>query len=202
MRHLTVDVILEHVEGKSDAASQAEIQAHLSECAQCREQAAEFGELVGFLSMDAENEPPRETLRSAVELFQPILRPAEGRFEKVIRIARRVFDSYEQPVEGVRTVDVAPRQLLYREGEFDVDLRIESGDGRMSLEGQVLSRKGSFPDNTQVRLESGGEVRFRTSTNAVGEFSFESIPDDTYHLAFELPEGDLRLFCVSQAARA
>jgi len=98
---------------------------------------------------------------------------------------------------GVMGIESMPRQLLFRAGEVDVDVRIESGaDNRISLSGQVLSEAAPFFENTQVRLESHGVARYKTSTNPVGEFSFDEVPQDTYHLSMDLPEGQVTLFCV------
>jgi hypothetical protein len=51
---------------------------------------------------------------------------------------------------------------------------------------------GSAP----VKLESHGVVQYQTVTNQVGEFSFDEVPKDTYHLSVDLPEGQIMLFCV------
>ena len=200
MGHLTIETILEVIEGKGLTDGTAK--AHLASCAHCQEQMVEFRELTVMLTEDRENEPPLEVVRQAVESFQPVLQPEQSVTSRIFQIARRVFDSYEQPLEGVRSVGTIPRQLLYRAGSVDVDLRIEADDGRVSLSGQLLSEAESFPEHTRVRLESGGAVRFSTATNDVGEFSFETVPEDTYHLALELPQGELRLFCVNQSASA
>ena len=83
-------------------------------------------------------------------------------------------------------------------GDVDVDVKIESmeANDRITLVGQVLSNAAKFFDNTPVKLESHGIVRYRTRTNVVGEFSFDEVPKDTYHLSVDLPEGQITLFCV------
>jgi hypothetical protein len=77
-------------------------------------------------------------------------------------------------------------------------VKIESmeANDRITLVGQVLSNATKFFDNAPVILESHGVVRYRTQTNVVGEFSFDEVPKDTYHLSVELPEGQITLFCV------
>jgi len=198
MRHLTVETMLEHIEGGTVPAGLGEVEMHLAACSRCREQATELGEILSMLAEDGENEPPKEALDWSLALFQPVVRPGRSPVGRVLQFARRVFDSYQEPLEGVRNVGVVPRQLLYRAGPVDVDLRIESEGDRVSLSGQLLTESESFPEHTEVRLESGGTVRFRAETNAIGEFSFEAVPDDTYNLSVDLPEGELRLFCVSR----
>ncbi len=197
MRHLTVETLIEQIENKADATALAAANQHLSACEQCQDNADEFNELLGFLKSDTTNEPPAEVLEWGIQLFQPVLRPNESTTSKVLRVAKRVFDSFEQPAPvGIRYVGSVPRQLLFRAGNVDVDLRIDSGDDRVSLAGQVLSESESFFENTPVSLESHGVVRYKTQTNPVGEFLFDEVPQDTYHLSVDLPDGQVTLFCV------
>jgi hypothetical protein len=161
------------------------------------------------LAEDASNEPPAEALRWGIQLFQPVIRLENAKdsgLNPVRLIAKLVFDSFEQPLTagvraGVMGTGTIPRQLLFRAGQVDVDVRIESGaDNRISLSGQVLSDSVPFFENTPVRLESHGVSRYKTRTNPVGEFSFDEVPEDTYHLSMDLPEGQVTLFCVYRSA--
>ena len=196
-RHLTVETLINRIENKADDTSLEAVRQHLSTCEKCQSKGDEFSELLSFLNNDSANEPPAELLEWGIQLFQPVLSPAEGKVSKVLRVARRVFDSFEQPAPvGIRHVGSVPRQLLFRAGEVDVDIRIEVGDDRVTLAGQVLSESESFFENTPVRLESHGVTRYRTQTNPVGEFSFDEVPQDTYHLSMDLPDGQVTLFCV------
>lgn len=208
MRHLSTETILQYLEARAeteppDEAREKfrEAEAHLGRCERCREQADGLRTLVGFLDEDRRNEPDPTSLDQSLKLFQPVFRPGrESGARRILQIARCVFDSYSRPAEGVRDAGVLPRQLLYRAGGVDVDLWIEAVGGRTSLVGQLLSEADSFPAATEVRLEAAGEVRSRTSTNALGEFSFEDLPPEAFHLALDLPEGELRLFCVNRPA--
>ena len=96
---------------------------------------------------------------------------------------------------GVRRPGTVARQRIFRAGDIDVDVKIESAQAgeRITLAGQILSGKSDFFDNAPVRLESQGIVRFRTRTNEVGEFSFE-VPNDTYHLSIGLKEEEIVIF--------
>lgn len=199
MRHLTTDTLLNHIENTEDSADRAAWTVHLGSCASCQEKAEELQELVSLLSRDAANEPPADLVQWGVQLFQPVLSPKENPLRRLV--GRLVFDSFLQPATaGVRHVGAAPRQLLFKAGDVDVDLRIESGlDDRISVAGQVLSSTKPFFDDTPVRLESHGVVRYKTRTNPVGEFIFDEVPPDTYHLSMDLPEGQVTLFCVYRA---
>ena len=159
----------------------------------------ELQALVHRLQDDSRFEPPAELVQRGMDLFQPVVQPqgAIGGIRKFI--ASLIFDTYDQPMlAGVRRVGAPPRQLLFRAGDVDVDVKIESmeANDRITLVGQVLSNTDKFFDNTPVKLESHGVVRYRTRTNVVGEFSFDEVPKDTYHLSVDLPEGQITLFCV------
>jgi hypothetical protein len=197
MRHLTVENLMNYMEGFGSDVENSTAVAHLATCRECSELKQEFQILVAQLREDSSFEPPAELVQWGKNLFQPIMQLETGGLRKII--ASLVFDTFDQPMlAGVRRVGAPPRQLLFRAGDVDVDVKIESmeANDRITLVGQVLSSATKFFDNTPVKLESHGIVRYRTRTNVVGEFSFDEVPKDTYHLSVDLPEGQITLFCV------
>lgn len=197
MRHLTVEDIVNYMDGQATDVDKSTLEAHLANCRECLELKQEFQSLMLQLREDSYFEPPADTLEWGINLFQPVMQPEKGGVRKII--ASLVYDTFDQPMlAGVRRVGVPPRQLLFRAGDVDVDVKIESmeANDRITLVGQVLSSATKFFDNTPVKLESHGIVRYRTRTNVVGEFSFDEVPKDTYHLSVDLPEGQITLFCV------
>ncbi len=197
MRHVTVENLMNYMDGQMPDVEKPTLESHLKSCRECTELHQEFSALVTRLRADASFEPPTDVVQWGVNLFQPVLQPQTGGLRKMI--ASLVFDTFDQPMlAGMRRVGAPPRQLLFRAGDVDVDVKIESmeANDRITLVGQVLSSAAKFFDNTPVKLESHGIVRFRTRTNLVGEFSFDEVPKDTYHLSVDLPEGQITLFCV------
>ena len=198
MRHPTVETILNFVDNNAALAEvdRAGVTDHISSCSRRGEKAREFEGLLGFFQEDAVNEPPSELLEWGVQLFQPVLRPTESKLGRIF--AKLGFDSFEQPLPaGIRHVGSILRQLLFKAGDVDVDVRIESAaEDRISLAGQVLSESTDFFDDAPVRLEFHGIIRYKTRTNPVGEFAFDEVPQDTYHLSIDLPQGQVTLFCV------
>jgi hypothetical protein len=197
MRHVSTEQIVNYTDGTS-VAERAAYENHLSACKECFELSQEFQLLVNRLRNDSTYEPPTDLVQWGINLFQPVAQlESGGALKKLIGLL--VFDSFDQPMlAGVRRVGAPPRQLLFRAGEVDVDVKIESmeANDRITLVGQVLSNAEKFFDNTPVKLESHGIVRYKTKTNLVGEFSFDEVPKDTYHLSVDLPEGQITLFCV------
>jgi len=198
MRHINTEELVDYMDGRVSGDGKQLVENHLSNCKDCSELGAEIRALVLRLQEDTSFEPPAELVQWGMSLFQPLLQPSTGgKLRKMI--AALVFDTFEQPLmAGVRRVGAPPRQLLFRAGDVDVDVKIESmeANDRITLVGQVLSTTAKFFDNTPVKLESHGIVRYRTMTNLVGEFSFDEVPKDTYHLSVDLPEGQITLFCV------
>ncbi|HET9219513.1 MAG TPA: zf-HC2 domain-containing protein [Terriglobia bacterium] len=200
MRHLNAEKLMEYKDGQLTDDAKAMVDDHLSQCTSCAHTNQELQQFIAFIESDAAYEPPAEVLQWGVSLFQPILQAPEsvgGKVRKII--ASLVFDTFDEPaLAGVRRVGAPPRQLLFRAGDVDVDVKIESVEtnDRISLVGQVLSNSEKFFDNTPVKLESHGMVRYKTLTNSVGEFVFDEVPKDTYHLSVDLPEGQITLFCV------
>ena len=198
MRHITVENLINYMDGQSTDVEKSTLDNHLAICAECSELKQEFQALMTRLREDSSFEPPADVVQWGISLFQPVMQPeSKGTLRKII--ASLVFDTYDQPaLAGVRRVGAPPRQLLFRAGDVDVDVKIESmeANDRITLVGQVLSSTAKFFDNTPVKLESHGIVRYRTRTNVVGEFSFDEVPKDTYHLSVDLPEGQITLFCV------
>jgi hypothetical protein len=200
MRHVNAENLMEYMDGQATSEAKVTIESHLSECSDCLQLKQELGQFVLHLQQDATFEPPAELVQWGVSLFQPMLQPKQtigGKIRKFV--ASLVFDTFDEPMlAGVRRVGAPPRQLLFRAGDVDVDVKIESmeANDRISLVGQVLSNTEKFFDNTPVKLESHGTVRYKTMTNFVGEFAFDEVPKDTYHLSVDLPEGQITLFCV------
>ena len=199
MRHITIEELTNYVEDNVSDVEKSTLETHVAACGDCAELKQEFQTLLHQLKEDAAFEPPADLVQWSVDLFQPVVRP-KGAVSGIRKfIASLVFDTYDQPMlAGVRRVGAPPRQLLFRAGDVDVDVKIESmeANDRITLVGQVLSNTEKFFDNTPVKLESHGIVRYRTRTNVVGEFSFDEVPKDTYHLSVDLPEGQITLFCV------
>jgi len=188
---------MDYMDGMAMDVEKSTVETHLVDCRECSELKQEFQVLAMQLREDSAFEPPAELVQWGVDLFQPIMQPEKSGLRKII--AALVFDTFDQPMlAGVRRVGAPPRQLLFRAGDVDVDVKIESmeANDRITLVGQVLSSATKFFDNTPVKLESHGIVRYRTRTNVVGEFSFDEVPKDTYHLSVDLPEGQITLFCV------
>src|SRR6266404_4828860 len=126
MRHLSTDNLITYIDGRTLAAEKPAVEQHLSVCGECAGLRQELQSLVSHLQQDSAYEPPADVLQWGVVLFQPVMQPgSEGKVRRII--AALVFDTFEEPaLAGVRRVGVLFRQLLFRAGDVDVDVKIDS----------------------------------------------------------------------------
>jgi len=94
------------------------------------------------------------------------------------KLAELLFDSFRSPLQaGVRSTASASRQLLYRAGDYRIDVRLEpqTDSEKVAVVGQVLDvvdptkQSPSFP----VILLKGKKIVSVSQTNSFGEFSLE-----------------------------
>jgi hypothetical protein len=186
MGHLNIETIMTYLDGKAGDAEKSEIEAHLAVCAACSESKRQAVAMERLLREAASFQMPARLVQGLKDLFPAGGKPAKPFLAKIL--ASREFDSFDQPMlAGVRSAAAPARQLVFRAGDLDVDLKIEpaKGNERITLTGQVMSQASNFVHNAVVRLECDGMVRYRTRTNEMGEFSFE-VPNDSYDLSIEI----------------
>jgi hypothetical protein len=95
-------------------------------------------------------------------------------------------------MEGVRSTESANRQLLYRVGDYSIDLQIAPADQlHADVAGQVLREGEASFDSVVARpvgLMRGEERLLATTTNSVGEFTLQGVELGNYGLQLELPD--------------
>ena len=92
------------------------------------------------------------------------------------------FDSWAAPAlaSGMRSLRSPTRQLLYRAGSRDIDLRIAPTERAWALAGQVLGPEA--PGRVELtRLDAGAEARV-TPVDELGEFRLEGVARGIYSL--------------------
>ncbi|MGH9858865.1 MAG: hypothetical protein ACRD5F_02455 [Candidatus Acidiferrales bacterium] len=155
-------------------AREPAMQQHLQRCEECRQTLAIWQQVTKMAGQEAAYEPPASAVRVA-KSFGATLAPKKKRLLDAL-VAGLIFDSQaEAALAGIRSAATAPRQLLYRSGEFNIDLRIEreTGRERQLLVGQVLSTTGRSVGSIPVALISALGPVSSGVTNEFGEFQLE-----------------------------
>ena len=189
--------LVDYLDGRLGVTDGSRIAQHLEEgCSSCGPTRQWYERTLSIVAADDSCEPPPWVLKRALRIFDA-QRERPRIFERIGRaVASLVFDSVALPaLEGVRSTESANRQLLYRAGDYSIDLQIGSADQmHADVAGQVLrEREVSFDSVAlcQVDLMRGEERLVTTATNQVGEFTIKGVELGDYGLQLELPDGIL-----------
>jgi hypothetical protein len=192
MKHLDHTDVADFARGLTRGSDRDRIERHLATgCEPCRRSVALIRQVAVLAGDDARWEPPAEVVQRATEIL-PARRPRPVEVKRPL-LARLVFDSLRQPqMAGVRSRQRLSRQVMYRAGDFYIDLRVdaERGQRQISLIGQIASR-GVPAAALDVLLISGPETIARAPVNKFGEFHMKYVPGPRLRLRIPL-EGEQR----------
>ena len=176
-KHLTAVEAADLARGLATAQGKLRLERHLaSGCVRCGQTVALFRRVAAIAREDARWEPPAEVVDKAREIFAIRPRDVERPLRKLV--ARLVFDSFREPLPaGMRAAQSVSRHVLYRAGQYYVDLRLDATPGtrHVSLAGQVL-RGGSdktLPGTVSVLLMDQRSILADAPVNAFGEFNLD-----------------------------
>jgi hypothetical protein len=189
--------LVDYLDNRLTETESATVSAHLAAgCPSCAETRAWYERVRAVTASDESTEPPTWVLKRAVRIFGT-QRDRPRLVERIGEaVASLVFDSFARPaMAGVRSTETTNRQLLYRAGDYNIDLQVAPSDqSRADLIGQVL-REGetTFESVSGLRLEIalGVGKRYSAVTDAMGEFKIVGMDCGTYDLRVELPEGSI-----------
>ena len=114
--------------------------------------------------------------------------------------ATLVFDSWLDSAPERRSRKTEDRHLIYEGGGIILDLLLkQSGqEDRVRMGGQILfadSYAGSVA-GVSIQVKPGGQT-LTTKTNALGEFSFQSVPQMSIELCIMLPGQRVSVRCLT-----
>lgn len=195
-RHLEVEEAVDIATGVASATLRARITRHLATgCARCQETLDWAGQVARTARESLEIDVPDAVVRQAVAAFathRPAARPSFARR----LLATLVFDSAMEPaLAGVRSGKGTTRQMMYRAGEFLVDLRVDFDRGQRlaSLVGQVAAQgidtRSPGVSFGSAQLTSRNTVVAESGINEFGEFQFECRPESRLRLKIPLMAG-------------
>ncbi len=176
MRHFTIEEWADFARNVVSPEDAGKMQQHLNGgCGRCTQTLATMKSVAAVGAREAGYEPPAQAVRLGKSLM-PSQNPVAAK-ARVREMWPLVFDSFMQPaMAGVRAAMTTSRQLLYRQGDSCIDIRLEHAVGAndMSIIGQVLDTRqpGRGPGAIRVELLSGEKAIASTATNNFGEFQF------------------------------
>jgi len=171
----------------------ADTRSHIESCEQCRSDLSWLQWLADFGKREKRYEPPNWAAANAEDLFK-LKKPGLVTIAKEI-VASLIYDSFSEPLPmGVRRRDLPSRQALYRTDNFQLDLKIELGDERGLIIGQIVADTGDMATaGLRVEITQAGEVIGKSMTNALGEFIFQDLPKGNYELQVVFSDSMVKL---------
>jgi hypothetical protein len=141
--------------------------------------------------------PPPEVRDALVGQFQNYAE-CKRRSGSLMRfVAQLSFDSDRQPTLGLRTTSMpaSQRELVYSSEVADIAIgvRLRAYDGLWDWDGQVFPLDGTDPGTFGARLLDGSSETAATTTNDLGEFSFEAVAPGTYEVLASSDQVEIRL---------
>lgn len=187
MKHIEFEKILRHFEGLQQSPTEArEISEHLRACREC---AALFRRLESFFNYVAataqtEQVSPADTAR-LLNIFQPKKSAAREKSLLQKMLASLVFDDWQTVLHERFSAISDSRHLLYRAGDFEIDLRLRFTDGgNCQVSGQI------FPDCSLSATAEfySAETSEKVFLNDCGEFVFPPLKEGEYN--FRISSGE------------
>ena len=185
--------LIDYLDGLLDAASTEVIAAHLaSGCRDCASVRDWYESVISIAASDDTMEPPPWVLKRAIRIFEN-MRPQASLPARIRQLAASlVFDSLARPsMAGARLMEPDDHQLLYRAGDYHIDLQIaQIADECFDLKGQIL-KEGEYAFESVADLQLAlirNDETIRSTTNEIGEFSFPSVEGGFYEMCIETGE--------------
>jgi hypothetical protein len=180
--------LIDYLDGQLARAEADHIASHLvAGCADCADTRAWYERVQAVTASDDSVNPPPWVLKRALRIFETE-RSRPRLVERIGQVlAHLVFDSLARPaLAGVRSTETASRQLLYRAGDYSIDLQIAPSDeSRANIAGQILKEGEAAFESVSglgVRLNRKGESVYSTIADHMGEFALSGVDCGLYDL--------------------
>lgn len=189
--HIPFEKLADLADDRLPGGEREAAREHARHCPQCAGQLAELEKAIGLMRSDESEDAPRDVIHLAVALFSDRARKPEKSLARKI-LAALSFDSAEMtPSLGVRSgASSESRQLLYRAGDTDLDIRVASHDDCWVVSGQVLGAEDL--SGGSIELEGGGG-QVSSPLNDLSEFTLPPVPTGRYTLRLRLMNMDIEV---------
>ncbi len=179
--------LIDYVDGQLVSEIRAEWEEHLSSgCKNCNDTLQWYAQVKQIAALGSLASPPTAAVQAAYKIFTDAQKPAEkptGILEKLWAVL--CFDSFQQPqLVGARNAQTTTRQLLFRAGNYDIDLMMElTSTEALCLRGQIISQVTSAAEQIySVTLRDESKAVVTSKSNDIGEFFFAQLPPQNYQM--------------------
>jgi hypothetical protein len=175
MEHFTTEEWIDFMNQVVPHETRAAMQEHLFGCKRCARELDLWQKVHQTAAKENAWRPPDEILRVAKQAFRAAGHTTSQRTNSLVEV---LFDSFLQPaIAGARSAAMGSRQMLYRAGNYQIDIQLElkPGTNLVAVAGQIMDV--NLPDSVNRRIpvtlsNLQGHVIY-TATNEFGEFRAE-----------------------------
>jgi hypothetical protein len=191
--------LIDYTDGRLAADEAQLVTSHLGVgCSDCAETIRWYEQVRATTARDELVPPPRWVLNRAFRIFDQKVHRGNIAQRIAQGIATLVFDSLARPaMAGVRSTETSNRQLLFKSGEYSLDLRItQAGREGCDVIGQILKESDPGFDSVaglKVVFAQAGETALSSATDEIGEFKIKAVAPGRYDLRIELLEGGINV---------
>lgn len=190
MKHIEFEKLLEIYE--RGEVSDEKITAHLRVCPKCAARAAKLKNFLIYSKTDKSEKVGQRVTANLLNIFQPRKKSARRKksfAEKIL--AKLVFDDWQIALNERHGFSDS-RQLLFKAGDFEIDLRLQLTDDKCRISGQI------FPSCEKGSVEIYSEdFRLETETDENCEFVFSPVEQGVYDLRFDLDSHSILIEKIS-----
>lgn len=194
MKCPTFERLIDYLDERLASWAADAVAAHLdSGCGRCASDRDWYTSLKHIAASDESVEPPPWVLKRALRIFEEATRTrttvVASRAGRLL--ASLLFDSASGPAMAeARSSGADGRQLLYRAGDYSVDLQVTPvGQNRSDITGQIL-REGEFSFESvaalPLKLADAHGTGHSSVTSDRGEFSLNALEPGTYDLRIDV----------------
>jgi hypothetical protein len=189
--------LIDYADGRLAADREPLVTSHLTAgCSDCAGTLQWYEIVRATTARDELVAPPRWLLNRAFRIFDQKVHRASIAQRIAQGVATLVFDSLARPATaGVRSTETSNRQLLFKSGEYSLDLRItQAGRSGCNVIGQLLKESDPGFDSVaglRVVFAQAGETALSVATDEIGEFKINGVACGRYDLRIELLEGGI-----------
>lgn len=176
MKHIEFAKLIERHEGRLEQGEESEIAQHIAACSTCRAEESKLAAFVSYSEIRATEEVPQAVSARLFNIFDRRPLPDKNIAPKVIGTGFLVFDDWATALNE-RYSGLDSRQMLFKVGEYEVDLRIEFVGDNCRLTGQI------FPGIQDGVIDVTSKDVFRSEEiDASGSFDMGTLPRGSYDI--------------------
>jgi hypothetical protein len=206
MRCLSIEQLLAWAQNQLPADARERIEHHLkSACQACRKELGDLHESLVTEPSRRSSQPPDWLIHQAMNLFHWYMVRPHQMSERRIPAFLLVDTLAEGAAPGFRRVNPMNKQMLYRAGDYDIDLFIECLEPAHTVDivGQImpLSADLSAVAGATIKLLRKAVVEMDTKTNGYGEFTLRGVTEGVYDLNLEMMEAAIDIVELNAVIR-